>query len=59
MVGVLLGLRGAIRADAADALASAICHLHRRTFQNLAIRSLNGGSKAISWRNYLETAARR
>lgn len=59
MVGVMLGLRGAIRADAADALASAICHLQRRTFQNLTIRSLNGGRKAMSWRDYLETASRR
>jgi crossover junction endodeoxyribonuclease RuvC len=59
MVSVLLGLRGAIRADAADALASAICHAHRRTFQNLVIRSLNGRVKASSWRDYLETAARR
>ncbi len=59
MVNVLLGLRGAIRADAADALASAICHAHRRTFQNLVIRSLNGRVKATSWRDYLETASRR
>ena len=59
MVSVLLGLRGAIRADAADALASAICHAHRRTFQNLVIRSLNGRVKAASWRDYLEIAARR
>ena len=59
MVNVLLGLRGALRADAADALASAICHAHRRTFQNLVIRSLNGRVKAASWRDYLETASRR
>jgi crossover junction endodeoxyribonuclease RuvC len=59
MVNVLLGLRGAIRADAADALASAICHAHRRTFQNLVIRSMTGRVKATSWRDYLETASRR
>ena len=59
MVGALLCLRGAIRADAADALASAICHAHRRTFQNLVVRSLNGRIKASSWRDYLERASER
>jgi crossover junction endodeoxyribonuclease RuvC len=32
MVSALLGLRGSLRADAADALAAAICHIHRRTY---------------------------
>jgi crossover junction endodeoxyribonuclease RuvC len=59
MVSALLNLRGSIRADAADALASAICHAHRRTFQNLVIGSLNGRIKKASWRDYLETASRR
>lgn len=59
MVSALLNLRGAIRADAADALASAICHAHRRTFQNLVIGSLNGRIKKASWRDYLEPASRR
>ena len=58
MVNVLLGLRGPIRTDAADALAAAICHIHRRTFQNLVVRSLNGRVKAASWRNYLDTPRR-
>ncbi|MGN6735624.1 MAG: crossover junction endodeoxyribonuclease RuvC [Candidatus Binatia bacterium] len=58
MVSVLLCLRGAIRADAADALASAICHAHRRSFQDLVVRSY-GGVKSSSWRDYLETAAER
>ena len=58
MVSVLLCLRGAIRADAADALASAICHAHRRSFQDLVVRSY-GGVKSTSWRDYLETAAER
>ena len=58
MVNVLLGLRGPMRADAADALAAAICHIHRRTFQNLVVRSLNGRVKAASWRNYLDTPRR-
>jgi crossover junction endodeoxyribonuclease RuvC len=58
MVNVLLGLRGPMRADAADALAAAICHIHRRAFQNLVVRSLNGRVKATSWRNYLDTPRR-
>ena len=58
MVNVLLGLRGPMRADAADALAAAICHIHRRTFQNLVVQSLNGRVKAASWRNYLDTPRR-
>lgn len=58
MVNVLLGLRGPMRADAADALAVAICHIHRRTFQNLVVQSLNGRVKAASWRNYLDTPRR-
>ncbi len=59
MVSALLCLRGALRADAADALASAICHAHRRTFQNLVVQSLNGRVKSGSWRNYLERASER
>jgi crossover junction endodeoxyribonuclease RuvC len=59
MVSALLCLRGSIRADAADALATAICHIHRRTFQDLVIRSLNGQVRAASWRDYLGTASRR
>ena len=54
MVGALLGLRGQMAADAADALAAAICHIHRRAFQGL-VQSLSGGAKAGgSWRNYLD-----
>jgi crossover junction endodeoxyribonuclease RuvC len=58
MVSALLCLRGAIRADAADALASAICHAHRRSFQDLVVRSY-GRVKSTSWRDYLETASER
>jgi len=58
MVNVLLGLRGPMRADAADALAAAICHIHRQAFQNLVVRSLNGRVKAASCRNYLDTPRR-
>jgi crossover junction endodeoxyribonuclease RuvC len=49
MVGALLGLRGALRPDAADALAAAICHLHRRTYQSRT--GVNGAGKR-SWRDY-------
>jgi crossover junction endodeoxyribonuclease RuvC len=59
MVSTLLCLRGSIRADAADALAAAICHIHRRTLQNLVIRSLNGQIRTASWRDYRGTASRR
>jgi crossover junction endodeoxyribonuclease RuvC len=59
MVSALLCLRGSVRTDAADALAAAICHIHRRTFQNLVIQSLNGHVRATSWRDYLGTASRR
>jgi len=58
MVSALLCLRGAIRADAADALASAICHAHRRSFQDLVVSSY-GPVKITSWRDYLETASQR
>jgi crossover junction endodeoxyribonuclease RuvC len=49
MVSALLGLGGTLRADAADALAAAICHLHRRTYQSrIAV------SRAVkaTWRDY-------
>jgi crossover junction endodeoxyribonuclease RuvC len=56
MVSVLLGLRGSLRADAADALAAAICHLHRRTYQTrIAV------SRAVkaTWRDYARILAKR
>jgi hypothetical protein len=59
MVGALLGLRGSMRADAADALAAAICHIHRRRFHSLIDRSSPGRAKAASWRDYNEKASRR
>jgi len=59
MVSALLCLRGPIRADAADALAAALCHIHRRKFQSLVMHSLNGQARAASWRNYLQAASRR
>jgi crossover junction endodeoxyribonuclease RuvC len=39
MVKVLLGLRGIMQADAADALAIAICHSQVRLTQNLLTRA--------------------
>jgi crossover junction endodeoxyribonuclease RuvC len=59
MVSALLCVRGVMRADAADALAAAICHIHRKDFQPHAIQSMNGHSKKTSWRDCLELAVRR
>ena len=59
MVNALLGVRGAMRADAADALAAAICHIHRKDFQPPVVQSLNGLSKKTSWRDCLDLAVRR
>ena len=59
MVSALLCVRGAMRADAADALAAAICHIHRRTFQATVIQSLNSRNKKTSWRDCLELAVKR
>jgi crossover junction endodeoxyribonuclease RuvC len=56
MVSALLGLRDALRPDAADALAAAICHLHRRTYQSRA--GVNGATKA-SWRDYTPSPLKR
>ena len=39
MVTVLLGLRGRLAADAADALAIALCHIHGETARALAARA--------------------
>lgn len=57
MVGALLGLKGPLAADAADALACAICHLHRRAFQTQVRRALGDRSRATRWRDYLEIAS--
>lgn len=59
MVGALLCVRGAMRADAADALAAAICHIHRRAFPTQVIQSWNGRVKKTSWRDCLELAVKR
>ncbi len=40
MVASLLRLSGKMAADAADALAAAICHLHRQSFQSRIVEAL-------------------
>jgi crossover junction endodeoxyribonuclease RuvC len=57
MVTVLLCLRGEVVVDAADALAAAICHIHRREFPARARRGLGTRGKVLRWRDYLEIAA--
>lgn len=59
MVSALLSVRGAMRADAADALAAAICHIHRRAFETPVIQPLHERVKKTSWRDCLELAAKR
>ena len=57
MVSTLLGVRGALRADAADALAAAICHIHRRTYQARIVGAARGAPKA-SWRDYRKVVSK-
>ena len=57
MVLALLCLRGPIRADAADALAAAVCHAHRRSFDNRLARAGRGRAKILRWRDYSVPAA--
>jgi crossover junction endodeoxyribonuclease RuvC len=59
MVGALLCVRGAMRADAADALAAAICHIQRCALGDRFMQSGNGRLDKRSWRDCLELAARR
>ena len=59
MVGALLCLRSPMRADAADALAAAICHIHRRRYDKLMDPTSRGRAKVASWRDYNEKASRR
>ncbi len=59
MVTALLCLRGAMRADAADALAAAICHVHRATFQTRVPQPVTGRVKGTSWRDYREVGSKR
>ena len=59
MVTVLLCLRGEVAVDAADALAAAICHIHRREFPARARRGPGTRGKVLRWRDYLEIAAKK
>jgi crossover junction endodeoxyribonuclease RuvC len=59
MVSALLCLRSPIRADAADGLAAAICHIHRRTFQKRTGAVVSRHAAKASWRDYVEIAAKR
>lgn len=59
MVSALLGVRGALRTDAADALAAAICHIHRKAFQTQTGVAVSRLAGRASWRNYAEPAAKR
>ncbi len=47
MVKVLLNLREALQADAADALAVAICHAHNRSSQQRLAGNTAGAGKAV------------
>jgi crossover junction endodeoxyribonuclease RuvC len=42
MVAALLHVGGKMAADAADALAAAVCHLHRESFQSRILEALPG-----------------
>lgn len=59
MVSALLCLRSPMRADAADGLAAAICHIHRRTFQKRTGGVVSRHAAKASWRDYVEIAAKR
>lgn len=50
MVAALLGLRGPIQADAADALAAAICHLHQSHFHLQVDGSLSARRELRRWK---------
>jgi crossover junction endodeoxyribonuclease RuvC len=59
MVTALLSLRGALRTDAADALAAAICHIHRRTYQARIGEIGKPRTTKSSWRDYAAAATKR
>jgi crossover junction endodeoxyribonuclease RuvC len=58
MVSALLDLRGSLRGDAADALAAAICHIHRRAYQTRMAGAASRAAKA-SWRDYPRVVSKR
>jgi crossover junction endodeoxyribonuclease RuvC len=59
MVTALLAVRGVLRADAADALAAAICHIHRRTYQSRIDEIGKPRTIKSSWRDYTTAANKR
>jgi len=59
MVTALLALRGEIAEDAADALAAAICEVHRRTVNASILRAPRGRSAASRWRDFIKVAAQK
>ena len=59
MVAALLRLRGAVAADEADALAAAICHLHRQTLQARLLGAAGGRGRVSRWRDYVQVAAKK
>lgn len=59
MVIALLGVRGVLRTDAADALAAAICHIHRRTYQSSIGEAVNPRTTKTSWRDYAVAGTKR
>jgi len=59
MISALLCLRGEVAVDAADALAAAICHIHRREFPARARGGPGTRGKILRWRDYLEIAAKK
>jgi len=59
MVTALLCLRSPMRADAADGLAAAICHIHRRTFQKRTGGIVSRHATKGNWRDYVQVAAKR
>ena len=48
MVRRMLGLKGALRADAADALAVALCHLHRERSVVPAARAMSAAAERLA-----------
>jgi len=54
MVKILLNIKGKLQADAADALAIALCHAHAR-FSPKLLGTTGTRRKRSSWRAYLPT----
>lgn len=49
MVAVLLGLKGELQADAADALAVALCHGHQQSPRAALTRAVPGRRRGVRW----------